>query len=499
MDAVKNTATNAIVKLKTFDRSQLFAIGILLVSMIIYLVIGIVKIHSAGQYSSNPDSVSALTSIQNTNLQDKIGSNHSPNTNTQLVSVCKSIKNTATVYSNILSISNKKDDYSGLVNWRPLTVRLAGYFNGINSIQNGVFDNEIGSAIKMAIEQGAKAFIFDIDYLDSSPCTPVLIYRDSNFIMRSLNTGDLTKAFKTLQTNAFNKNTDPVLVILHFIRVPPGPSQKDIYTKSVAKSLQSLTSYLTSTKNSNNFYNCGQESLLFTSPITDYESKIIIVTNYDSSKIVKSNPKDSLFWWTNALIYRHTNTWDSSVDKVTETIPSGKPSYIQIGSSINALTITNEELIKKCQTSTREIFTITMAPVDFIYKMQDMTVLLNTLGIQCVPVDVLGLSASDDHKKTLTEIANLPGTNIDRYILKSTHTEQANPLNIIIAPTSNTDVLSYWTIAGWSYKLVDNYDGFQDYIVPVAVPIPGYKIPKPIIPKKPHPSMNSNGGLLSIA
>jgi hypothetical protein len=63
--------------------------------------------------------------------------------------------------------------------------------------------------------------------------------------------------------------------------------------------------------------------------------------------------------------------------------------------------------------------------------------------------------------------------------------------------TNSEDPLSFWTHAGWSRKLA--IEGFQDMKpVPVAAPIPGYIIPKPVAPKKPPPSTNSNGGLVNI-
>ena len=34
--------------------------------------------------------------------------------------------------------------------------------------------------------------------------------------------------------------------------------------------------------------------------------------------------------------------------------------------------------------------------------------------------------------------------------------------------------------------------------VPLATPIPGFVIPRSVVPKKPPPTANSNGGLVSI-
>ena len=44
-----------------------------------------------------------------------------------------------------------------------------------------------------------------------------------------------------------------------------------------------------------------------------------------------------------------------------------------------------------------------------------------------------------------------------------------------------------------SFYISSYMDGFAN-----PNPIPGYIIPRPIVPKKPSPAQNSNGGLLMI-
>jgi hypothetical protein len=46
-------------------------------------------------------------------------------------------------------------------------------------------------------------------------------------------------------------------------------------------------------------------------------------------------------------------------------------------------------------------------------------------------------------------------------------------------------------------KYIDAFQGSAP--VPVAKPIPGFIIPTPVVPKKPPPQTNSNGGLVSIS
>lgn len=46
---------------------------------------------------------------------------------------------------------------------------------------------------------------------------------------------------------------------------------------------------------------------------------------------------------------------------------------------------------------------------------------------------------------------------------------------------------------------VNLIEHFQDAAsVPLATPIPGFIIPRSVVPKKPPPTANSNGGLVSI-
>ena len=75
------------------------------------------------------------------------------------------------------------------------------------------------------------------------------------------------------------------------------------------------------------------------------------------------------------------------------------------------------------------------------------------------------------------------------------------PINDYAKATNVNDLLSYWIYGGWSRKLI--IEGFENPPPPpgpgpIPRAIPGFIIPKVVIPKAPHPSTNSNGGLVSI-
>ena len=120
----------------------------------------------------------------------------------------------------------------------------------------------------------------------------------------------------------------------------------------------------------------------------------------------------------------------------------------------------------------------------------EMSILLNSLGVQSVPLDILRLACTKDHVNTMTP----------RQTVSSTGLYKPNPtLDDLSNATNPLDPLSFWTYAGWSRKRIET-EGFEDIKpVPVAANIPGFIIPAPVVPKKPPPSTNSNGGLVNIS
>jgi hypothetical protein len=120
-----------------------------------------------------------------------------------------------------------------------------------------------------------------------------------------------------------------------------------------------------------------------------------------------------------------------------------------------------------------------MGSMEDIFTAAQLSTLLNTLGIQSVPMDVLRLAADAKHVKTLT------------------NPQPPQDISALSNATNPADPLSFWTYAGWSRKKI--IEGFEDMKpVPVAGNIPGFIIPKAVVPKKPPPSTNSNGGLVNI-
>lgn len=464
--------------------SQVWQIGTLIgifVLMFIYFQMAFWYSYTYGQYRSTPSSIEKLLTIRRELLSTAIDPLVQ---NTE--SVCSQIIRKNGVYSQITT------DAGALVNWRPLTTRLTGYLGGINSARDGVFDMVKG--VQLALSQGSRAFIFEIDYLNDYPCLPVIIMRDDKGYMRSLHTGSIKVACQTLAQMAFVRNYDPVMIILYLRRIPKTQTQQTKFFGGIASSLDPLSMYHLGTNEQGNFHNCRSESILFTSPITNYQKKFIVLCNYNTTVLPSTpNPKDNLDFWVNARIYSDPSGISGALGSVTTTVPNGQIPYAQVGSTTQLLNIGSADQLAYVQTSSNT-FKIALSAVEFTFSPTQLNLLLNTLGIQCVPLDVIALSALPAHQATLQSM--VPPVPPKR-------------LNELANATNTGDLLSYWTYSGWSRKLIintgstSNIEGYTNPApvapIPLAKPIQGFIIPPPIVPKRPPPSTNSNGGLVSIS
>ena len=423
-----------------------------------------------GSYTSTAESINSLLTIRRQNLGSIMSRSSNKN------SVCLSLTNKVIPYSQITSAQTP------LVNWRPLTVRLAGYLGGIDGPLNGVFDMEFG--ISNAIFLGARSFIFDIDFLDEYPCAPILMYQDANGFKKSLNTGSIKDGMAALSKYAFGGDTsnyDPVVIVLYLRRIPSGKKQKSTFYTAIAQALSPISADHLGSTEQGNFRNCMGESLLFTTEITSFQKKFIVLSNHNSTDLPKvQNPKDNLDFWTNARIHKDTNGKSSTLSPIEPSTDGASVVRATIGDASQLLTLSTAQ--QTTYAGIMNVYKIALCPpenLDSVVTVANLSILLNKLGINSIPLDVLRLGSKDCHGPS---IVNTLPKNLD---------DLANGTS----GKNTTDPLSFWSYAGWSKKLIK--ENFANYVK--AEPIPGFIIPNPVVPKKPSPSTNSNGGLVSIA
>jgi len=456
---------------KSSDGMWKIGVPVLLIALtIIYLSLGMWYKNQYGLYRSEATSIQNLLTVRKHTLALAI----EPLT-ANTTSVCEEFLRKRGVYTQITK------NATAIVNWRPMTVRMAGYLGGDNTVLDGVFDMDKG--IQLALHTGARCFIFDVDFLDNRPCEPCLIHRDDQGIMRSLHTGSIKDGMISLNKRAFSQNYDPVIVVVYLRRLPEGKKQKANFFKALAASMDPLSTYHLGSTEQGNFHNCRSESHLFTSEITNFQKKFIVLCNYNTNLLPSTpNPKDNMDFWTNARLYIDESGKSSTLGSVTNTVPNGQIPYAQVGATSQLLMIPDSDKAAYKEKSSNT-FKVALSSMSDTFTTTQLSTLLSSLGIQCVPLDVVRLASSPNYTTTLT------------------NARPPNALEDLSNSTNPSDPLSFWTYAGWSRKNI--IDGFENpepaLTVPVSAPIPGFIIPKPILPKKPPPSTNSNGGLVNIS
>jgi len=379
-----------------------------------------------GQYRSIPDSINQLLSVRRT----KIGVDVDPlppNT----TSVAMSIMNKTSPYV----IPRITSSNIALLQWAPLTVRLAGYLGGDIDATNGVFDMVKG--VQVALSLGARSFVFDIDYLDQKPCEPCLIYRDNGGVMRSLHTASLNDGMNSLKNFAFINNYDPVVIIIYLRRIPPGKTQKEAYFSAIASAMDPLSTYHLGLTEQGNFHGCNNEKGLFFGDITQYQKKFIVLCNYNTTLLKRtSNPKDNLNFWVNARLYLHEASTSNSLGSVTKKIGSGGIAYAKVGNIDDFLSIpgSSTSAVDDFQQGSMITYTVALGPIDYPITTGKLDILLNTLGVHSIPIDVIRLGEHASHKETIRKMKQLNTITMDDLMMA----------------TYGQDPLSFWTYAGWA-------------------------------------------------
>jgi len=427
-----------------------------------------------GAYTSTAESVNSLLTIRRQTLGTIMSRPSNKN------SVTLSITNNVKPYDT----ASMPAQTTSLVNWRPLTVRLAGYLGGIDGPINGVFDMNFG--ISNAIFLGARSFIFDIDYLDEYPCAPILMYQDANGFKKSLNTGSIKDGMTALSRYAFGGDTsnyDPVIIVLYLRRIPSGNKQKKTFYTAIAQALSPISADHLGSTEQGKFHNCMGESFLFTTPITSFQKKFIVLSNHNSTDLpTVQNPKDNLDFWTNARIHKDTNGNSTKLSPIVPSTDAASVPRATIGDASNLLALSTAQ--RTTYAGITNVYKIALCPLEnleTVLTVANLSILLNTLGINSIPLDVVGLGSKECHTSSI--VNSLPPNPTVSMLANGT------------SEKNTTDPLSFWSYAGWSKKLIK--ENFENYVK--AEPIPGFIIPKPVVPKKPSPSTNSNGGLVSIA
>lgn len=204
--------------------------------------------------------------------------------------------------SNLLSTNIMPEIHQNLINFHALGCRFTGY---IGPIQNGYFDPDI--AIQQAVNAGCRVFVLDIDYVtecdgDSVKYYPRIVARDAQGkmlikfnsnrpICNSAVHSNLKKICEKINFYAYSDSCenrqDPLIIVLYFLRQPPGAYNSKLvldYFSNVAKNIAPFRNrMITNELGGGTFYRQKQESRLLINKITDYNGKVLIFSNANTS------------------------------------------------------------------------------------------------------------------------------------------------------------------------------------------------------------------------
>jgi hypothetical protein len=332
-----------------------------------------------------------------------------------------------------------------LLNFCVLGHRLGGY---AGPKVNGVFAEE--EVMDICIQGGVRLFIFDIDYINDT-LKPKVVCRDKTGNLLSNNTASIRKCMRAIRKNMDLGATkgDPIIIVLSFLRYPDTPQKVYRFMSDVARELYSITKYMLRQTTSAVYDKQRMASELFLRPITDYENKVIILSNANTSIFNDPDMKkynisigESINQYTNLDLYINARIFTNTDDTLLSHLSKPEKSDVV---SVRANSVNFYQNIPDKDTSnvvndTKKEFTIAMnytfsddTPTDDMLKL-----LHGTYGVNCIPVN---LFYKPDNKEELDK--NNPAVILPiltdkwfstySYILKPRHLRYSIPDEIPMA------------------------------------------------------------------
>lgn len=285
-----------------------------------------------------------------------------------------------------------QENESSFINFAPLTCQDTGY---IGPLDNGVFAE--ADSVNMALRAGARCFVLNIDYhedqilpvdLFGKPGEPRLIYRDEGGASKCINTGDIQLVTQALANVAFSNTVsnmnDPLIVVLFFQREPKGSlDDKLVYYSKVAEKLSPLVPYHLGQTPQGDYHRQQKQNDLIYQPITDFEKKIIIMTNVDTSpfRTKQYSPLKDLDYFVHLRLYKDsTDTYGATGSVDSKTMPRG------IVNSVTNFTIIPQDKYKDASDSTKMRWTMAYTHSAKNPTLKSINYMTKTLGVQCIPL-----------------------------------------------------------------------------------------------------------------
>jgi hypothetical protein len=191
-----------------------------------------------------------------------------------------------------------------LTNFYSLGCRFTGFIGPtISAVQGAFYDANI--AVQSAVQAGCRTFILEIDYIkdcqDDKKYFPTLVVRDkqgkliemTSSIKEKCNSQAYSMIRETCEkinlyafASSCQNASDPVIVVLYFLRQPPGAYNSSTvldYFSNVAKMIAPLQDRFLQNEPTGTYYRQSQEGQLLMNKITAYNGKVLVFSNANTS------------------------------------------------------------------------------------------------------------------------------------------------------------------------------------------------------------------------
>jgi hypothetical protein len=345
--------------------------------------------------------------IQKTNVQD---SQSDPKLETKYKNQVKLLSDTINPVSSArrpitdLLAKNVIPEYEQcLVNFYSLACRYTGYIGPFNE---GYWDPD--RAVQLAVNAGCRTFILEIDYLDeckgeSIKYFPRIVVRDQQGKMRikfnsnrpicnSIQHSNIRDVCEKINYYAFapsvQNNSDPVIIVLYFLRQPPGSYKSKTvldYFANVARALQPFQPRLLKNElDGGTYYRQSQEGRLLINNIKDYNNKVLIFSNANTIGFRETqlySPNEDLDLLTNLrLMYSQTKLGITQNDTNS---PFG------ILQTAEDFMIIPSDRLEEIADSTKLRWTVALSQDPAKSVTKDIyNKITSTIGVHCVPIQI---------------------------------------------------------------------------------------------------------------
>jgi hypothetical protein len=297
-----------------------------------------------------------------------------------------------------------------LVNFYTLACRYTGYIGPFNE---GYWDPDI--AIQLAVNSGCRTFILEIDYLneckgESIKYFPRIVVRDQQGKMRikfnsnrpicnSIQHSNIRDVCEKINYYAYapgvQNNSDPVIIILYFLRQPPGSYKSKTvldYYANVARALDPFqTRLLKNELDGGTYYRQSQEGRLLINNIKEYNGKVLIFSNANTNGFRETqlySPNEDLDFLVNLrLMYTQTKLGITENDSST---PFG------ILQTAEDFMIIPSDRAEEIADSTKLRWTVCLSQDPSKSVTKDIyNKITNTFGVNCVPIQLFDIKNND--------------------------------------------------------------------------------------------------------